>query len=100
MLTESCVMFFSPSRAVVRAILRDEYLTSAVRSKEGPPLVLGLKFNSSEPYPSSERERKFRLRLFTCSIKHTIRQFHVVVVHKQQNNVQKSVMHVRSCCFS
>ena len=30
MLTESCVMFFSPSRAVLSAILRDEYLTSAV----------------------------------------------------------------------
>ena len=28
MLTESCAMFFSPSRAVLSAILRDEYLTS------------------------------------------------------------------------
>ena len=35
MLTESCVMFFLPSRAVLRAILREEYLTSAVRTKEG-----------------------------------------------------------------
>ena len=32
MLTEACVMFFSPSRAV-SAILRDEYLTSAVRTR-------------------------------------------------------------------
>ena len=32
MLTEPCVMFFSPSGAVLSAILRDEYLTSAVRS--------------------------------------------------------------------
>ena len=39
MLTESCVMFFSPSRAVLSAILRDEYLTSAVRTKEGVELV-------------------------------------------------------------
>ena len=31
MLTKSCVLFFSPSRA----ILRDEYLASAVRTKEG-----------------------------------------------------------------
>ena len=37
MLTESCVMFFSPSRAVLSAILRDEYLTLAVRT---PSLVL------------------------------------------------------------
>ena len=28
-------MFFSPSRAVLSAILRDEYLTSAVGTKEG-----------------------------------------------------------------
>ena len=28
-------MFFSPSRAVLSAVLRDEYLTSAVRTKEG-----------------------------------------------------------------
>ena len=37
MLTESCAMFFSPSRAVLSAILRDEYLTSGVRT---PSLVL------------------------------------------------------------
>ena len=35
MLTESCAMFFSPSRAVLSAILRDKYLTSAVRNEEG-----------------------------------------------------------------
>ena len=35
MLTEPCVMFFSPLRVVLSAISRDEYLTSAVRTKEG-----------------------------------------------------------------
>ena len=35
MLTESCVMFFLPSRAVFSSTLRDEYLTSAVRTEEG-----------------------------------------------------------------
>ena len=35
MLTESCVMFFSPSLAILSSILQDEYLTSAVRTKEG-----------------------------------------------------------------
>ena len=35
MLTESFVMFFSPSRAVLSAILRDEYLTSAVDFQNG-----------------------------------------------------------------
>ena len=33
MLTESCVMFFSPSCAVLSVILRDEYFTLAVRTK-------------------------------------------------------------------
>ena len=28
------------------------------------------------------------------------RKFHVVVVRRRQRNVQKSVMHVHSCCFS
>ena len=31
---------------------------------------------------------------------HEIRHFHVVVVQQQQRNVQKSVMHVLSCCFA
>ena len=35
MLTESFVMFFSPSLPVLSPILLDEYLTSAVRTKEG-----------------------------------------------------------------
>ena len=59
-----------------------------------------LKLNFKGPYPSSEREIKFRCCLFTSSIKRQIRHFHVVVVQKQERNVQKSVMHVRSCCFA
>ena len=38
--------------------------------------------------------------LFTFSIKHEIRYFHVVVAQKRQRNEQKSVMHVQSCCFA
>ena len=34
------------------------------------------------------------------SIKREIRHFRVVVVQKRERNVQKSVMHVRSCCFA
>ena len=44
---------------------------------------------------------KFRRCLtFTSSIKREIWHFHVVVVKKGERNVQKSVMHVRSCCFA
>ena len=53
-----------------------------------------MKANSPEaefkgPYPSSEREIKFRRCLFTSSIKHEIRHFYVVVVQKRERNVQK-----------
>ena len=29
-----------------------------------------------------------------------MKYFHVVVAQKRQRNVQKSVMHVQSCCFA
>ena len=38
--------------------------------------------------------------MFTSSIKREIMHFHVVVVQNGQRNVQKSVMHVQSCCFA
>ena len=50
------------------------------------------------PDSSSEREIKFRRCLFTSSVKREIRHFKVVVVQKRKRNVQKSVMHVGSCC--
>ena len=50
---------------------------------------------------SSARKRiKFRGRLFTSPLRSKIRQFNVVVVQKRQRNVQKSEMHVQSCCFA
>ena len=38
--------------------------------------------------------------MFTSWTKCEIRQFHVAVVQRRQRNVQKSVMHVQSCCFA
>ena len=37
---------------------------------------------------------------FTSAKKREIRHFHVVVVQRQQRNVQKSVMHLQSCWFA
>ena len=37
---------------------------------------------------------------FTPAKKREIRHFHVVVVQRQQRNVQKSVMHLQSCWFA
>ena len=55
---------------------------------------------SKEPYPSTEREIKFRRCSFTSSIKREIRYFHVVVVQKRAKKCTKSVVHVQSCSFA
>ena len=57
-----------------------------------------LKLNFKGPYPSSEREIKFRRCLFMSSIKHEIRHFHVVVVQKRERNVQKMCDARVICC--
>ena len=59
-----------------------------------------LKLDFKGPYLILEREIQFRRCLFTFSIKREIRHFHVVVVQKRERNIQKSVMHVESCCFA
>ena len=56
--------------------------------------------NSKGPYPSSEIEKKFCRCLLTFYIKREIRYFRVVVVQKRQRNIQKSVLHQKSCCFA
>ena len=38
--------------------------------------------------------------MFTFYIKREIRKFHVIVEQRRQRNVQKSVIHVQSCCFA
>ena len=38
--------------------------------------------------------------MYMPSTKREIRHFNVVVVKQRQRNVQKSVMHVQSCCFA
>ena len=51
-------------------------------------------------YRSSGKEKESLWLVFTSSRKREIRHCHVVVVQRRQGNVQKSVMHVQSCCFS
>ena len=43
--------------------------------------------------------KRNRRCLFAFSVKREIRHFQVEAVRKRQGNVQKSVMHVRSCLF-
>ena len=58
----------------------------------------------SERTASKFRKRKWKLLcyVFTFSFKpvREIRRFHVAVVQRRLRNVQKSVMHVQSCCFA
>ena len=57
--------------------------------------------NPKGPYLSLDIEKKTCV-VFTDYIKQAreIRKFHVAVVQRRLRNVQKSVMHVQSCCFA
>ena len=52
-------------------------------------------------YQSSGKEKESCCLVFPSSTKREIRHFiHVVVVQRRLRNVQKSLMHVQSCCFA
>ena len=56
--------------------------------------------NVDELSRSSIPKNHIQESTFTSSIKREIRHFHVVVMQWWQRNVEKSVMHVKSCCFA
>ena len=58
-----------------------------------------LESNSKSLYRNSGKEKESSL-LFTSSTKREITHFRVVVVQWRERYVQKSVMHVQSCCFA
>ena len=58
-----------------------------------------LELNYKRLYQSSGKGKESRI-LFTSSTKCEIRHLYVVVVHRRQRNVQKSVMHVQNCYFA
>ena len=59
-----------------------------------------LELNPKGLHQSSGKEKESCCLLFPSSTKREIRHFHVVVVQRRHRNVQKSVMHVQSCCFA
>ena len=59
-----------------------------------------VRFNTFPPYYLRAWHRLRGPVLLYVIHKREIRHFHVVVVQWQQRNVQKSVMHVQSCCFA
>ena len=58
--------------------------------------------NPKGPYLSLEKEKQNHCAAFTNSIKRAreIRKFQVTDLQRWLRNVQKSVMHVQSCCFA
>ena len=57
-----------------------------------------LELNSKGLYQSSGKEEESSRRMFPSSTKREVRHVHVVAVQRRLRNVQKSVMHVQSCC--
>ena len=51
-------------------------------------------------FQSSGKEKESCCLVFPSSTKREIRHFNVVFVQRRLRNVQKSVMHVQSCCFA
>ena len=47
-----------------------------------------------------ENKKESCCLVFPSSTKREFRYFHVVLVQRRQRNVQKSVMHVQSCCLA
>ena len=63
-------------------------------------LAIFLELNSKGLYQSSGKEKESCCLVFLSLTKREIRHFHAVVVQLQQRNVQKSMMHMQSCCFT
>ena len=63
-------------------------------------LAILWELSSEGLYQSSRKEKEGCCPVFPSSTKREIRHFHVVVVQRLLRNVQKSVMHVQSCCFA
>ena len=59
-----------------------------------------LELNSKRLCQSSGKENDSRGLTLTSSNKSELRHYHVVVVQWQQRNVQKSVIHGKSCSFA
>ena len=55
--------------------------------------------NSKGLFQSSGNEEE-NCFVFLSSTNREIRHFHVLVVQRRQRNIQKSVIHVQSCCFA
>ena len=58
------------------------------------------KYNVIRAGPIQQTEKESCCLVFPSSTKREFGHYHVVVVQRRLRNVQKSVMHVQSCCFA
>ena len=79
------------NRLRIQTILRLSQVAQLLKRRE---FMLELKRLIALPFLSSKKKKKTAKNL-----KDSV-SFHVVVVQGQQRNVQKRVMHVKSCCFA
>ena len=63
-------------------------------------LAIFLELNSNGLYQSSGKEKESCCLVFPSSTKREIRHFHVAPATTANKCIQKSVMHVQSCCFA
>ena len=90
-----------------------ENVTKKVNSRRFKPyLAYSISFTSSnfgkcfwswilkECIKVQEKKKKVFCLVFPSSTKREFRHLHVMVVQWRQRNVQKSVMHMQSCCFA
>ena len=59
-----------------------------------------LELNSTGQYQSSGKQKESCCVVFPSSTKREIRHFHVAPATTAKKCIQKSVMHVQSCCFA
>ena len=64
------------------------------------PSRLSHQLNSKGLYQSSGKEKESCCLVFPSATIHEFMHFHIVVVQRRQRNVQKSMMHMQSCCFA
>ena len=59
-----------------------------------------LELNSKGMHQSSGKQKGSFCLMFPSSTKRDFKHLHVIVVQWRQRNVQKGVMHMKSCCFA
>ena len=64
------------------------------------PSCLSHQLNSKGLYQSSGKEKESCCLVFPSTTVHEFMHFHIVVVQRWQRNVQKSMVHMQSCCFA